>query len=157
MRKKTLIQQNLALFEQLQAAQLEAHELKKRLAEYDKKISSLESELEAQKKAAITEPLKKLEEKVITNAKIKPDVDYGAKVIGEIVVSATTYSNTLTAGGDGSLRELVNLILGRTEVAKSDILNIVSSDDGITVKTAKIDAVKAETEEYFKSVMAQRI
>jgi len=157
LRKKILIQQNLALFEQLQKSQLEANELKKRLQSYDKKISALENELEAQKKAAATEPLKKLEEKVITNAKIKPDVDYGAKIIGEIVVSATKYSNELTAGGDNSLRELVNLILGRTEVAKSDILNIVSGEDGIAVKTAKIDAVKAETEEYFKSVMAQRV
>ena len=157
MRKKILIQQNLALFEQLQKSQFEANELKKRLHSYDEKISALEKELEAQKKAAATEPLKKLEEKVITNAKIKPDVDYGAKVIGEIVVSATKYSNELTLGGDGSLRELVNLILGRTEVAKSDILNIVSGEDGIAVKTAKIDAIKAETEEYFKSVMAQRV
>ena len=73
------------------------------------------------------------------------------------MVLATKHSNELTEGGDNTFRELVNLILGRTEVAKADILNIVSSEDGIAVKTAKIDAVKAETEEYFKSVMAQRI
>ena len=157
MRKKILIQQYLALFEQLQKAQLEANELKAKLEGYDKKIAALEKELECRKKAEVTEPLKKLEEKIITNANIKPDVDYGAKVIGEIVVSATKYSNELTGGGDNTFRELVNLILGRTEVAKADILNIVSCEDGISVKTAKIDAVKAETEEYFKSVMAQRI
>ena len=157
MRKKFLIQQNLALFEQLQKAQLEANELKSRLEDYDKKIAELVAALESRKKAEATEPLKKLEEKIITNANIKPDVDYGAKVIGEIVVLATKHSNELTEGGDNTFRELVNLILGRTEVAKADILNIVSSEDGIAVKTAKIDAVKAETEEYFKSVMAQRI
>lgn len=157
MRKKILIQQNLALFEQLQKAQLEANELKSKLENYDKKIAELVTALESRKKAEATEPLKKLEEKIITNANIKPDVDYGAKVIGEIVVLATKHSNELTEGGDNTFRELVNLILGRTEVAKADILNIVSCEDGIAVKTAKIDAVKAETEEYFKSVMAQRI
>ena len=49
-------------------------------------------------------------------------MEYGAKVIGQIVVSAAEYSNKLTIGSNSSQKELVNLILGKTEVAKSEIL-----------------------------------
>ena len=157
MRKKVLIEQNLSLFEQLQKAHLEINELKKTIKGYDEKMAKLESEL--LKLRAVEEqptaPLKKLEEKVIANANLKPDVEYGAKIIGEIVVSATNYSNSLTAGGESSHRELVNLILGKTEVAKSEILNIVSGETSLDAKQSQIDAVRDDAEEYFKSVMAQ--
>ncbi len=157
MRKKVLIEQNLALFEQLQKAQLEVNELKKTLKGYDEKMAKLEDELEELRKAeeVQTAPLKKLEEKVIANANLKPDVEYGAKIIGEIVVSATNYSNNLTAGGESANRELVNLILGKTEVAKSEILNIVSGEASLDVKQSLIDSVRDDAQEYFKSVMAQ--
>lgn len=157
MRKKVLIEQNLALFEQLQKAQLEVNELKKTLKGYDEKMAKLEGELEELRKAeeVQTAPLKKLEEKVIANANLKPDVEYGAKIIGEIVVSATNYSNNLTAGGESANRELVNLILGKTEVAKSEILNIVSGEASLDVKQSLIDSVRDDAQEYFKSVMAQ--
>ena len=157
MRKKVLIEQNLALFEQLQKAQLEVNELKKTLKGYDEKMAKLEGELEELRKAeeVQTAPLKKLEEKVIANANLKPDVEYGAKIIGEIVVSATNYSNNLTAGGESANRELVNLILGKTEVAKSEILNIVSGEASLDVKQSLIDSVRDDAQEYFKSVMDQ--
>ena len=157
MRKKVLIEQNLALFEQLQKAQLEVNELKKTLKGYDEKMAKLEGELEELRKAeeVQTAPLKKLEEKVIANANLKPDVEYGAKIIGEIVGSATNYSNNLTAGGESANRELVNLILGKTEVAKSEILNIVSGEASLDVKQSLIDSVRDDAQEYFKSVMAQ--
>lgn len=157
MRKKVLIEQNLSLFEQLQKAHLEINELKKTIKDYDEKMAKLESELEQLRsvKEEPTAPLKKLEEKVIANANLKPDVEYGAKIIGEIVVSATNYSNSLTAGGESAHRELVNLILGKTEVAKSEILNIVSGEASLDAKQSQIDAVRDDAEEYFKSVMAQ--
>lgn len=83
------------------------------------------------------------------------DVDYGASVIGKIVVSAANYSNRLTVGGETKYRELVNLILGRTEVAKADILSAVTSDNGFDTKKAAIDLIYEQTCEYFESVMAQ--
>lgn len=86
---------------------------------------------------------------------IDSDVDYGASVIGKIVVSAANYSNRLTAGGETKYRELVNLILGRTEVAKADILSAVTSDNGFDTKKAAIDLIYEQACEYFESVMAQ--
>lgn len=80
----------------------------------------------------------------------------GAEIIGKIVMCAAEYCNTLTAIGDNSSRELVNLILGRTEVAKSEILNIVTSDMDDNLKLQAMESELAEAEDYFKSVMAQK-
>ena len=97
----------------------------------------------------------RLEEKVITVATVKPDMEYGAKVIGQIVVSAAEYSNKLTVGGDDSKKELVNLILGKTEMAKAEILSVVETSDSFDVKCSKMDQIAAVSKEYFESVLAQ--
>ncbi len=156
MRKKELLQQNQSLFEMLQKNQLEMNELKSRLEASDKQIESLRVALdEAKREIEVEEPLEEIEEKQVKDTDLQPEVEYGAKIIGEIVVCATTHSNKLALGGDEAHRELVNLILGKTEVAKSEILGIVSSEDGLEVKCARIDTVLAEAKEYFEGVMAQ--
>lgn len=159
MRKKDLIQQNLTLFDTLQKTQIELNDLKKLLKNYSDEINSLKAELnkakETEAEPIITEPMRRLEEKVITNATLKPDMEYGAKVIGQIVVSAAKYSNKLTIGGDDSKKELVNLILGKTEIAKAEILSVTQTDENLEVKCAKIDAIANVTKEYFESVLAQ--
>ena len=156
MRKKDLLQQNQSLFEMLQKNQLEMSELKSRLEESDKQIESLRMALEsAKEEVETTAPLAEEEKLEEVKSDLKPEVEYGAKIIGEIVVCAAKYSNTLALGGDEAHRELVNLILGKTEVAKAEILEIVSCDDGLEVKCAKIDTVSAQAKEYFESVMAQ--
>ena len=159
MRKKKLIEQNLSLFEDLQKTQREISELKKLLSENANEIKSLKAQLdkakEAEPEVTVTEPMRRLEEKVISNATLKPDMEYGAKVIGQIVVSAAEYSNKLTVGGDDSRKELVNLILGKTEMAKAEILSVIQTDDGFDVKCAKMDQIAAVSKEYFESVLAQ--
>ncbi len=157
MRKKDLIQQNLTLFDTLQKTELQVNELKKQLKAYSDEIKNLKTELSKsqQEQPIVTEPMKRLEEKVITSANLVPDVEYGAKVIGDIVISAADYSNKLTLGGDNSHKELVNLILGKTEVAKSEILSVTETDESFEVKCAKIDQIAVVTKEYFESVLAQ--
>ena len=159
MRKKDLIQQNLSLFEDLQKTQGELKELKRLLSQNMEEIKTLKSQLEkANEREAepeVTEPLRRLEEKVITNAALKPDMEYGAKIIGKIVVSAAEYSNKLTVGGDDSHKELVNLILGKTEMAKAEILSVIQTDDAFDIKCSKIDQIAAVSKEYFESVLAQ--
>jgi len=158
MRKKDLIQQNLTLFDTLQKTQQELNELKSQLKASVQEINSLKAQIEkaeVQEAAQPTEPMRRLEEKVIANAYLKPEVEYGAKVIGQIVISAAEYSNRLTVGGDNSHKELVNLILGKTEVAKSEILAVTEIEDSLEVKRAKIDQIAAVTKEYFESVLAQ--
>lgn len=159
MRKKQLIEQNLSLFEDLQKTQREISELKKQLSQNADEIKSLKAELSKEKEpepeVTVTEPMRRLEEKVIANATLKPDMEYGAKVIGQIVVCAAEYSNKLTIGGDDSKKELVNLILGKTEMAKAEILSVIESGDAFDVKCAKMDQIAAVSKEYFESVLAQ--
>ncbi len=159
MNKKKLIEQNLLLFENLQKTQRELSELKKVLGQNMEEIKSLKAQLEntkeAQNEVAVTEPMRRLEEKLISNATLKPDMEYGAKVIGQIVVSAAEYSNKLTIGGDNTHKELLNLILGKTEIAKAEILSVIETDDPLDVKCLKIDQIAAVSKEYFESVAAQ--
>lgn len=154
MRKKALIAQNLELFEQLEKLRAEISAKDKKIEELKDEISELKQK-SAEKKAEPTLPLKKLEEKVISNSRLNPDVDYASDVIGELVLEAASGSNKLTANGDNSNRELVNLILGKTEVAKAEILSVVSEDTDFESKKQKIEVIKAETLDYFKSILAQ--
>ncbi len=159
MRKKKLIEQNLSLFEQLEKSQGELAELKRLLNKNAEEISILKAKLEEtkaeEKQPAVTEPMRRLEEKIIANASLKPDMEYGATVIGKIVVSAAEYSNKLTLGGNDAHKELVNLILGKTEMAKAEILSVIQTDDSYDVKSAKMDQIAVVTKEYFESVLAQ--
>ncbi len=159
MRKKKLIEQNLALFEDLQKSQLELNELKKLLRQSVDENNALKSQLEKAneqgKTDTVTEPMRRLEEKVITNAVLKPDMEYGAGIIGKIVIAAAQYSNRLTLGGDDKHKELVNLILGKTEIAKAEILSVTETEDTFDVKCSKIDQIYAVCVEYFESVIAQ--
>ena len=157
MRKKKLIEQNLSLFEQLQKSQGEILEIKRLLNVNAKEIGDLKAKLEESllENKQTTEPMRRLEEKIIANATLKPDMEYGAAVIGKIVVSAAEHSNNLTIGGDDSKKELVNLILGKTEVAKAEILSVIESEDSFDTKCAKIDQIAVVTKEYFESVVAQ--
>lgn len=161
MRKKKLIEQNLSLFEQLQKTQGEIVELKRMLTKSADEISALKAKIAEnkveEKTQSVTEPMRRLEEKVIANATLKPDMEYGALVIGKIVVAAAEYSNKLTIGGDESKKELVNLILGKTEVAKAEILSVIETVDSFDVKCTKMDQIATLAKEYFESVIAQII
>ena len=100
---------------------------------------------------------KELEKKVINQAKFTDEEKYGASSIGKIVIKATACCNKLTSANDGyDPKELVNLILGRTEVAKAEILRIVNSDLEAERKSELIDDCKKSAEDYFESVMAQK-
>lgn len=87
---------------------------------------------------------------------LQDDLQYAADRIGELVIESAKCSNALTEGGNTAYMELVNLILGKTEVSKAEILSIAKQDLPVEVKKQKMDAVKASTVEYFESVMAQR-
>lgn len=96
-------------------------------------------------------------ETVMPEVNIPDDMAYGAEVIGKIVLSAAKHCNSLTTfPTNENLKELVNLILGRTEVAKSEILKIVALDIDRENKIVAMEKEASEAEDYFKSVMAQK-
>lgn len=154
MRKKAIMAQNLSLFEQLEKLRGECALKDKKIRDLEEKIKSLSVKTELPAEKADT-PLKKLEEKVVSGAALKPDVEYASEVIGKLVLESASGSSALTAGGSTEHRELVNLLLGKTEVAKAEILSIVSETGSFDEKKAKIDAVRDETIDYFSSVLAQ--
>ncbi|MBO4693711.1 MAG: hypothetical protein J5659_04910 [Clostridia bacterium] len=153
MRKKALVEQNLSLFEQLESLRGEAVKKDEKIADLQKKIEELSEQ--AKNDIDVTLPLKKLEEKVISNSKLSGDIEYGSEAIGKIVLESATRGSELTADGNQNNRELINLLLGKTEVAKAEILSVVSEQSELDVKKEKIDAIVKEALDYFGSIMAQ--
>ena len=155
MRKKLLLEQNIQLFDRLTAAEGEIKRLKNELEEEKRKAAALKEENArlSENKGAATAPLKILEAKVIKQAGITPDTEYGAEGIGKTVVAAAKYCEQLKTRENA--KELINLILGRTEVTKAEILNIVTADTADEEKRRLIDEQFAAAEDYFASVTAQ--
>ena len=154
MRKKKLIAQNLSMFEQLEALRAQIAAKDKKIAELEKRISE-SGEREEKKETQITPPLKKLEEKVISNSHLSPEVEYASEAIGKLVLESAAKCGELTADSGTENRELVNLLLGKTEVAKAEILSIVSDEGNPENKKERIDAVADEALDYFGSILAQ--
>ena len=156
MRKKEMLELNNELFERCEKFHKLYLEEKKKNEDLAKKIEELKATVEALRKENNSTPLKNLEKKVISRVSVSKEADYGASVIGKIVVKSTDYCNRLTANRDSSdNKELVNLILGRTEIAKAEILKAVNSDIPFENKIKLIDECKQNAEDYFLSVMAQ--
>ena len=162
MRKKKLIEQNTVLFEELQKAKRLIEDLSEQLKENAAKLSESEKIIENLKASAVKpeeEALLKEAELPSKPEEVKPEEkafdasDYGAKIIGNLVLASSKFCTAL--GTDFSNREKINLILGKTEVAKADILNVVTGPDSDIVKQQKIDKIKTETIDYFESIMAQ--
>mgnify|MGYP000435690075 CR=1 FL=1 len=138
MRKKELLLQNTQLFDKLTVYEMQIAKLKEELAKRDKLINEQKAEIER-----------------IKNENAAGNIDYGAQIIGKTVVAAAKYCNRLTAVETENSKELLNLILGRTEVAKAEILKTVSSDIAFDEKKAKIDAEYESAKDYFESVIRQ--
>lgn len=154
MRKKAVIAQNLSLFEQLEKLRGENALKDKRISELEKTVEQLKDELKEESRE-VTVPLKRLEEKVMENSKAEPGIEYASEIIGKLVIESASGSGELTAGGNTEHRELVNLLLGKTEVAKAEILAVVSEEGDFAEKKEKIDRIAEETRDYFASVLAQ--
>lgn len=157
MRKKDLLNQNITLFEQLRKIELENTSLRKKNKALQNEIDILNEKLqEKNREEVISEPLAKLEDKVIDSAVLLDDATvYGADIIGKIVLKATEYNSKLSVDTTPDSRTLINLILGKTEFAKSEILSAISDDCGIETKKNKINTIMTEAFEYFESVMGQ--
>lgn len=201
MRKKTLLKQNLDLFERLNGSNARIAALERELEERDRELENMnEQVLQLRRELVLNDQsmqLQAVSEEVSVDSEIEtlPEVkrisdsvaepsdiideseemqteffekskdenlplcddciEYGSQIIGKIVVSAAQYSNSLTAGGETRYKELLNLILGKTEVAKAEILDITASEAEFDVKNHMIDSVYEQTIEYFESVMAQ--
>ena len=82
-------------------------------------------------------------------------LEYGANIIGKITVESAKFCDKITAKGGNNTRELLGLIMGKSEVCKNDILSIAMSDTDSENKLELIDDQFKEALEYFKSVVEQ--
>lgn len=156
MRKRDLLRRCTELYEQLQQESLKNEQLTGELARCREELARLSA---AQKTSpALEEPAGQqiVRPAAGGEAALPQEITDGAQVIGRIVVSAAECANRLTVGGNSEYRELVNLILGHTEIAKAKILEIVSSGLLQEEKRARLERCYAEAIEYFESVMQQR-
>lgn len=154
MKKKDLISQNNSLFFKNDELQGQYNELKRenellkaKNIELINQAESIKSQLEDFKNAQTVEERKELP--------FPKELNFAAKTIGEIVVNAAMKCNSLTKDGNPDNRELVNLILGRTEVAKVEILNISALELSEEEKKMKINTEKESAFDYFLSILAQ--
>lgn len=185
MRKKLLMMQNDDLFNRLQRTTLELERLRKENSRLNDIVVSLNDRLdicnakiEEYKNNAVSEitltvgksesegreqthqaadttvtnePVQKITEVPV----LSDDMIFGSEIIGDIVVDAARCSNDLAAMGRADAKELINLTLGKSEVAKAEILNIISSDVDFETKKQLMLSQKQEAQEYFKSILAQ--
>lgn len=158
MRKKDLINLNVELFSKADGFQKEIENLKKENEVLKKENISLLNEIQNLKsKLESSESLKKLEEKILAQVNISQDKQYGAEIIGKIVVISASHCTELSSKEQTKeTKELINLILGRTEIAKAEILRIVSENLPFETKKSLIDSEKENAKDYFLSVLAQK-
>lgn len=172
MNKNLLIKQNNELFSKIQilksrnsALNAQVTRLNFEIEDYKAKIKNLENEIsllnsvehisaDISTSEPVTEPISEID----TDAppiELPDDFNYASDVIGNIVIKAAGFINELTVSAKDNKKELINLILGRTEIAKAEILNAVSSDVGLSAKQELIDTQCKDAVEYFKSVIEQ--
>ncbi len=151
MRKKILLEQNAALFNEVQRLKGEIADLNKELEKITAETAAAEKVAEETVLEENTEtfetPIKKLEDKIAKNAVSNDAESYGAKAIGEIVLAAAKACDAAKLQNAGDDR--INLILGRAEVAKSQVLEAVSSEGTFDSKAIKIDKALEEARKYF--------
>ncbi len=159
MRKKELQKLYEQAYDRISRLTVELEDIKSENVKLKSKIEELEikKEIEYTQDIIQTEPIDIIvEEKVNNIPEISSEREIGAQAIGRIIVNAAKYCNRLTDMGENKdIKELINLILGRTEVAKAEILNIVSERSSIEEMNVKINKEEAEAEDYFASVLGQ--
>lgn len=132
------------------------NQLRGRIAELEKAAAEEVVQIE-EVTCEVTEDKPEEPKAEVSEPKLSDGMSAGAKIIGKIVLSSAEYCNALSgAAAPQNAKELLNLILGRTEVAKAEILKISALDIPREEKLAAMEQELAEAEDYFKSVMAQK-
>ena len=164
MRKKLLLEQFDSLSSSYEKCFYELSELKKENERLLDKISELEEKLAQQQtegfkvgSAVTDQSQEEMTEEQHEN--ISPTLDdameYGAKIIGNIIVESAKYSDMVTNKPSENTKDLINLIMGKSEICKSEILTIALGELDYNTKCDLMDSQLNDAVDYFKSVLAQ--
>lgn len=152
MRKKKLIEQNTALFDQIEGLRKEIKDLGKQLEASKAEIEKLKRENEDLAQSVAETPLENIKEKLSAPKSPFNAADYGAKAIGKIIVEATKTTADLSENAGSNAIEYINLVLGKAEVSKAEILNAVSGETDEKQKKMTIDGLVQKTCDYFEKI-----
>lgn len=172
--KKKLININNELYEKLDGSLCRNKQLEDEVSDQKRIIEELKNELQYHvpiqpQQETPQENLKEiLAENIETESEAEPmetekrevelseEIEYAAKVIGLAVVEVTKVCNKLGVSEQNETKkELMNLALGRNEVLKAQILDIVNSDVTFEEKKALMEKEKQQAFDYFDSIIAQ--
>ena len=167
-KKKDLFEQNTVLYNRLQTVSAELKKYKELYAQNIAEINSLRKTLaEMETNMQVADKVSQLaENKVLENKaeysspvvevpKLEPVAEYGAEIIGKIVLEGTKLSNLFAENNNSFSVDLINLVLGKTEVCKSSIYDICHSEKDETEKRQLIDSIYNECIDYFGGLTKQ--
>lgn len=86
---------------------------------------------------------------------LSDDINSGAQIIGKVVLKCAELCNEFSEKGGQNAKDLINLALGRTEVFKSEVLQIISSDQTEQEKTTNVNEKLNSVYEYFEMLYKQ--
>lgn len=138
MRKKELINENKFISEELQKIKNENEIIKSQLDNKLEEIKLLHEKIKelnmllAAKTDELNRVIKSLSEKGESIEEIEEEnrdiLDYGAVIIGKVIVSGAQYCIRMDSDDEESIEAATQVILERVEDVKSEILDIVFSD-----------------------------
>ncbi len=132
----------------------ELYEANKRADELAAKLNTLDNSADAYVKVTLPPP-PQVHKPISADEKDPKAFDYASTIISKIVLKTATFKNLITVSGDQNYAELITLALGKAEMLKSEVLQTVLSDISTDEKTAKMDGLYKEAEEYFNSLEGQ--
>ena len=159
MRKKELLDKNQTMLEDLEKQKNENEDLKTKLEEQGKLISSLNERISDLQNLLNENSAKEIEEteETLENVEEKEEniMDYGAVIIGKVVLSAAEYSSRAGEEEQETIREAILSILERAEETKKEILNIISSDYSIDSKKQLMEREYQSAVSYFDRTVSR--
>jgi len=172
-KKKDLFEQNTVLYNRLQTVSAELQKYKQLYSQNLEIINSLNHQIEelnsrlSEKETAEEEIFEQIivndtsEEvsapatPVVLDVELETATEYGAQIIGKIVLEGTKVNNSVAETNSNLSVDIINLILGKTEVCKSKIYDICHSNLDDDRKKTLIDEIYTECLDYFKSLNYQ--
>ncbi len=79
-----------------------------------------------------------------------------SSAIGRVVLRCAEVCNTFSNNNYQNSKDLVNLALGRTEVFKSEVLQLISDDSSEDILLAELNLKETEVKEYFELLLRQQ-
>ena len=176
MKTKELINKMVELIDAINSLESQLNEVKKDNAEIRAKLTEVEANLQnktpvfeentsiAREGFKTYEDIAELQAEteqgtVNISANVVPLEDnileYGSVTIGKVVQESIKYANLISASASENKKEVLNLIMGKAEVVKSEIFTITDGDLSPEVKKELIDTQYAEAIDYFKSAYGQ--